>query len=152
MEQNNVENIFNEECLNNSEENTVIEPDVNKEKSFSQEEVNRIVSERLSKERTKMDKNLSGREEELRIKELKLNARELLSQDTYNNFPRQVLDFLDYSDEKSMNNSLSGLCEIIREDRISHAPKFYGISPVEGVDIYEETDPEAEQIMKDWGL
>ena len=54
------------------------------EKTFTQEEVNRIVSERLSKEKGKInadrEASYAKREQELNIRELKLKARESLNE------------------------------------------------------------------------
>ena len=48
------------------------------EKTFTQDDVNRIVSDRLAKDREKASKELNEREQELAQREFRLNSRQKL--------------------------------------------------------------------------
>lgn len=84
------------------------------EKTFTQDDVNRIVSERLAKEKAKYEAaaktnfqekevELSRREQELTLREFKATARETL---TNKNLPMELLDVINYSSEEEMNKSI----------------------------------------------
>lgn len=72
-------------------------------KTFTQEEVNRIVSERLSKEKGKInaerEATYTKKEQELNTRELKLKARETLSEKS---LPSELLDVLNCSSEEEL--------------------------------------------------
>lgn len=83
-------------------------------RTFTQEDVNRIVSERLAKEKAKYEANskadsqakeeaLSTREKELQVRELKATAREKLFD---KQLPKELLDVINYSSEEEMNKSI----------------------------------------------
>lgn len=95
------------------------EPNNNGDKTFTQEDVNRIVSERLAKEKAKYEANsqaktqkreaeLSKREQELLTRELKATARETLMN---KNLPKDLLDVVNYSSEEEMNKSIDILAK-----------------------------------------
>ncbi len=66
-------------------------------KTFSQEEVNRIVSDRLARERAKAEAPAADeREAELTARENKLKCQELISADE--NYPKEFLTVLDTGD------------------------------------------------------
>ena len=68
------------------------------EKTFTQEEVNRIVSDRLARERTKAQPPtaLDEREQALALRENALNCREFIEKNR--NYPPELLNLLDTSD------------------------------------------------------
>ena len=74
-------------------------------KTFTQDEVNRIVSDRLSRERAKFEQPpRNDRERELDARESALQCRELISGD--NKYPKEFLEVLDTSDfEKFKKNA-----------------------------------------------
>lgn len=87
-------------------------------RTFTQEDVNRIVQERLAKERNKSAQNpdLDKREEDLKKRENKIVCAERLSEKGY---PKEILDILDTSDpDKFMENveKLSSLGGIRSKD------------------------------------
>lgn len=76
-------------------------------KTFTQEDVNRIVSERLSKEKGKInaerEEAYAKREQELNLREVKIKGLETLSE---KGLPKELIDVLNYSDEQSMLDAI----------------------------------------------
>ena len=68
-------------------------------KTFTQEDVNRIVSKRLAEEKAKSEASLLEREKALEKRELTLKAKEVLRS---KNLPDELLDVIAYTDEKSL--------------------------------------------------
>ena len=82
------------------------------ERTFSQEDVNRIVQERLAKDREKASKELGEREQELARREFRLNSRQKLIDRGY---PESIMDALNCSDEKSFDRALDIIDGLIKE-------------------------------------
>ena len=74
-------------------------------KTFTQEEVNRIVSERLAREREKLPKD-DEREKALKAREARLDCRDYLDSKKY---PAALLDVLDYSDEEKFKAAVDNM-------------------------------------------
>lgn len=66
-------------------------------KTFTQEEVNRIVSDRLARERSKAEAPVNDREQELNAREASLKCRELVA-GSDGKYPAKLADILDTSD------------------------------------------------------
>lgn len=64
-------------------------------KTFTQDDVNRIVSERLAKERTKAEPKEDEREQALKARESRLDCREYIAGKKY---PVELLEILDTGD------------------------------------------------------
>lgn len=77
------------------------------EKMFSQEDVNRIVSDRLAKERAKLG-SPTEREQELNARESRLSCREYLME---SKAPAVLLDVLDTSDLEKFKEAVAKLQE-----------------------------------------
>jgi len=93
---------------NNPAPNPTVEQKMNHGKVFTQDDVNRIVSDRLSKEKAKADTALSEREEAVAWKEYVLEATDVLTKRGY--FARQpeiFLNILKCSDIQSLEQALS---------------------------------------------
>lgn len=76
------------------------------ERTFTQEEVNRIVQDRLARFKTEpsdKEKELEQKEKELTIRERKLRAAEAFNEKS---LPKDLLEVLDYSDENKMNENI----------------------------------------------
>lgn len=69
------------------------------EKTFTQEQVNAIVSKRLAEDRASRASEFDKREKELNQREMQIRAKELLSE---RGLPKNLADVLRYSDEKSL--------------------------------------------------
>ncbi|WP_302659114.1 hypothetical protein [uncultured Dysosmobacter sp.] len=86
-------------------------------KTFTQEEVNRIVSDRLAREREKQPKD-DEREQALKAREARLDCRDYLDSKKY---PAALMDVLDVSDVEKFKNAADAL-----------ASKFPGAFEVNG--------------------
>lgn len=85
------------------------------QKTFTQDDVNRIVSERLAKDREKASKELNEREQELAYREFRLNSRQKLIDRGY---PESLLDALDCSSEEAFDKAL-GIIDGLMEERLA---------------------------------
>ncbi len=75
------------------------------EKTFTQEEVNRIVQERLARVKNSSDQDsLAEREQALAQRELRLDAREKLADA---GIPNDLLSLVDCSNKKNMDDSIA---------------------------------------------
>ena len=74
------------------------------ERSFSQEDVNRIVSERLTKDRAKAEADFTRREQELAQREFTYAAREYLMA---KKIPPEVLGALNATDMPSLEKAIA---------------------------------------------
>ena len=84
------------------------------EKTFTQEDVNRIVQERLAKEKSKNngDADFAKREQELAQSELHMSAKEMLSE---KGLPVQLFDALNCKDEETLKKSISTIETVFNE-------------------------------------
>ena len=82
----------------------------NSGKKFSQEDVNRIVQDRLAKEKAKLDGLLADREKALQDREFNLYALEKLKQ---TGLPESVFDALNASDRESFDKSVDLIASIL---------------------------------------
>ena len=84
------------------------------EKTFTQEDVNRIVQVRLAKEKSKNsgDADFAKREQELAQRELHMSAKEMLSE---KGLPVQLFDALNCKDEETLKKSISTIETVFNE-------------------------------------
>lgn len=81
-------------------------------KTFTQDEVNRIVSERLARERAKNDSGdqtpdpVTEREKQITIRENKIACKEYLHR---NNYPQQLLEVFDTDNETKFKENVERL-------------------------------------------
>lgn len=93
------------------------------EKTFTQDQLNDIVSRRLAEEKAKSEKTLREREQQLAQRELLLTAKEKL---TESGLPVELLDALNVSSPEAMEKSLNTVKAVI--DKIkAEAPKPFTI-------------------------
>lgn len=85
------------------------------EKTFTQDDVNRIVQERLAKDREKASKELSEKEQELSQREFRLNSRQKLIDKGY---PETLLDALNCNSEEAFDKAL-GIIDGLMEERLA---------------------------------
>ena len=103
--------------------NQDIDPAANQgagERTFTQEDVNRIVQDRLAKDREKASKELGEREQELAQREFRLNSRQKLIDRAY---PESILDALDCSSEEAFNKAWDIIDGLIKERTPSEAER-----------------------------
>lgn len=91
-------------------------------KTFSQEEVNSIIRDRLAKEKEKTQKQHEAIAKEYQAKELNLKARELL---TEKGLSADILEVLKYDDEDSLIKSVA----IVEKTFKDNKPILSGIRP-----------------------
>ena len=91
------------------------------EKTFTQEDVNRIVQDRLAKDREKASKELGEKEQELARREFRLNSRQKLIDRGY---PENILDALNCSSEEAFNKALDIIDGLIKERTPSESEKL----------------------------
>lgn len=74
-------------------------------KMFTQDDVNRIVSERLARDRQERSaqKEVDARERDLQIRENRMTCREFLSD---NKYPAELLDLVDCSDVEKFKETI----------------------------------------------
>lgn len=124
------------------------------EKTFTQEDVNRIVQERLAKEKAKNsgDADFAKREQELVQRELHMTAKELLSE---KGLPVQLFDALNCADEEIMKKSISTIETVFNEYKANATSSisFKGFQPG-GTGVVPSADTMAEdiEIRKAMGL
>lgn len=97
----------------NQNQNTA--PAVNQgagERTFTQDDVNRIVQDRLAKDREKASKELGEREQELAQREFRLNSRQKLVDKGY---PETLLDALNCNSEKEFDKALDIIDGLMKE-------------------------------------
>lgn len=122
-----------EETTNQVQEQTAVETEG---KTFSQEDVNRIVGERLAKEKAKNESDWQQRERDLQRRELQMTAKEYLNE---KNIPVELLDALSYTDEETLQKSVEIIEKFIEEKAQEATPKFVGIEPIQGLEFSRST-------------
>ena len=78
----------------------------NQDKTFTQEDVNRIVSERLAEEKKRIGAELDKREQDLAKRELMYTARDRARE---MGIPENILDTLRFEDEESLTKALESI-------------------------------------------
>lgn len=105
-----------EDLQNTSTEGTQTSTDG---KTFTQDDVNRIVQERLAKERSKVagsgDDELSKRTAELDMRERKLNAREALRKE---GLPDYLVDALNMNTDEEFQKSMEAIKKLKGESPV----------------------------------
>ncbi len=98
-------------------------------KTFTQEQLNAIVGERLAKEKTKNDAALAEKERELAQRELQLTAKEKL---TAKGLPVELMDALNISTPEALDKAIT-IIESTIDAKLKERPatKFTGFTPHE---------------------
>ncbi len=99
-------------------------------KTFSQDDVNRIVGERLAAEKRKGEAALAEREQQLAQRELLLTAKEKL---TENGLPVELLDALNVSTPEAMEKAITTVKAVIDKIKAEAPTPFtiHGARPAE---------------------
>ncbi|RXM57306.1 DUF4355 domain-containing protein [Clostridium tetani] len=146
----------------------------NTQKTFNQEDVNKIISKRLDRERSKWEKEyenkikeaeevarmsteekyqyeLSKREKELSIKEHEIMAKELKIQahETLKKreLPSEFMDLLNYSNAEELEKSID-LAEKVFNSIANKPVKFSGIAPVDSYVPRNGASPSADPFLQ----
>lgn len=100
------------------------------ERTFTQEDVNRIVQERLAKEKAKSsgEADFAKREQELARRELHMSAREMLAE---KGLPTKLLDALNCTDKDALEKSIATIETVFNEykEKSRGEIKFKGFQP-----------------------
>lgn len=104
-------------------------PDGTGEKTFTQEQVNQIISDRLARDRAKGEAALAEREQQLAQRELLLTAREKM---TEQGLPLELLDALNVSSPEALEKSLNIVSAVLNKLKAEARPiKLSGAKPAE---------------------
>ena len=99
-------------------------------KTFTQDEVNRIIGERLAKEKAKSEADLAKREQELAQKELELSAKAKMAE---MGLPAELIGALNISTPEAMANSMDIAHKVIDSVRQEQSkldqPRLHGPKP-----------------------
>lgn len=99
------------------------------EKTFTQDDVNRIIGERLAKEKSKGDQDFSKREQELQQREIKLTAKEMLND---KGLSVQLVDALNCTSKETLEKSISVIEQVFNENKKENTKfKIKGAKPGE---------------------
>lgn len=120
-----------------------------REKTFTQDEVNRIVEKRLNRERSRFngllkeedprEAALADRERAVAVKELQADAREALAS---KGIPAEALELLNYTDKESCDKSIEAVKKLMDAVTRKTAEKFIrgGAPPRKGPSTLDEAD------------
>lgn len=99
-------------------------------KTFTQDEVNHIITKRLNEERGKFQKEqdaaFADREKELKSREMRLFAREQLRE---KGLPDNFVDAINCSDEEAIKKSIEILEKSYTGNNGGETPKLHGMTP-----------------------
>lgn len=101
------------------------------EKTFSQDDVNRIVGERLAAEKRKGEAALAEREQQLAQRELLLTAKEKINE---MGLPAELVNALNVSSPEALEKALSTVKTVLDKYKSEARPiKFSGAKPAESL-------------------
>lgn len=123
------------------------------EKTFTQDDVNRIVQERLAKEKAKSsgEADFAKREQELAQRELHMTAKELLSE---KGLPVQLFGALNCTNKETLEKSIATIETVFNEYKatVTSNIKFKGLQPGSGNKSPDANGAEDLEIRKAMGL
>lgn len=123
------------------------------EKTFTQDDVNRIIQERLAKEKARNsgDADFAKREQELAQRELRLSAREALAG---KDLPAGLADAINCTDKETMEKSIKTIETIFNEYKANAAGsiKLKGFQPGVSAGMPDIGNMEDAEIRKAMGL
>lgn len=116
-------------------------------KTFSQEDVNRIIQERLAKEKQKGQEALTAREQELAAKEYRLDATAILRE---KGLPDELADMIKAGSVEEFSKNVETIVGLIGNRKETEEPQVIATGSVIGAisGIGTEADP----IRKAFGL
>lgn len=112
-------------------------PDGAGEKTFTQEQVNQIISDRLARDRAKGEAALAEREQQLAQRELLLTAKEKINE---MGLPAELVDALNVSSPEALEKALSIVKTVMDKHKSEARPmKFSGAKPAESLSRAKNT-------------
>lgn len=133
---------MSEEIKNNETQQQPTQPADNGagDKVFTQDDVNRIVSERLARDRESRSSQQQNEEKEnaLKAREARLDCREFVKAEEY---PEALLDILDTSSVDKFKETVEKLSDLFgyKRPKFADTPKF--TSHIHGARVSLEVDP-----------
>ena len=82
------------------------------DKTFTQDDLNRIVTKRLAEDRAKGEQELRQKQQELDMRELRITAHEVLQQ---KGLPVDIIDALNCKDKDTMQKSIDFIDKLIQD-------------------------------------
>lgn len=138
------------------DENTMNNNPTAGERTFTQEEVNRIIGERLSKEKAKSDAALAEREQQFAEREKALANREALydlrDQLKDMGLPAELLPVLNAQDKEALKTALDALKTYIDEKSADKSYKVYEEHRLPRGEEHDYDDYNNYQLRKAMGL
>lgn len=98
-------------------------------RTFTQEDVNRIVQERLAKEKGKHDEELNKRAAELDRREKRMDALEQLKA---KNLPEELVDLVNLESDEAFEKSINLLEKTYKAHSVGSTAKISGATPATG--------------------
>lgn len=118
------------------------------EKTFTQEQVNAIIGERLAKEKAKSEAALAEREQQLVQRELMLTAKEKINE---MGLPVELLDALNVSSPEALDRSLKAVKAAFDKENNNKKPQR--VYEEHKLPVFEDHDnPVNAQLRKAMGL
>lgn len=112
-------------------------PDGAGAKTFTQEQVNQIVSDRLARDRAKGEAVLAEREQQLAQRELLLTAKEKINE---MGLPAELVDALNVSSPEALEKALSIVKTVMDKHKAEARPiKISGAKPAESLSHAKNT-------------
>ena len=112
-------------------------PDGAGEKTFTQEQVNQIISDRLARDRAKGEAALAEREQQLAQRGLLLTAKEKINEI---GLPAELVDALNVSSPEALEKALSIVKTVMDKHKSEARPmKFSGAKPAESLSGVKNT-------------
>lgn len=111
-------------------------------KTFTQDEVNALISESLASEKAKYESMLAEKEQRIKETELILRAKEMLLD---SNIPVELLDILKFSDDTTLENAISLMKKHFKDNSKNGFIKV-------GATVDGETESESDMFSKAMGI
>lgn len=115
------------------------------EKTFTQDEVNKIVSDRLGREKERYEKDYQAKAEELRQQELRIKGTELLKS---HKLSEEIYDILKFSNTEELETSILALKKALQG---THEEKssLRGVIPGEPRNVFLSDSEHKQSLAED---
>lgn len=114
------------------------------EKTFTQDEVNKIVSDRLGREKERYEKDYQAKAEELRQQELRIKGTELLKS---HHLSEEMYDILKFTNTEELETSILSLKKALQGTHKRLGPT--GVTPGEPRSIYLSDSEHKQSLAED---
>lgn len=115
------------------------------EKTFTQDEVNKIVSDRLGREKERYEKDYQAKAEELRQREMRMKGTELLKS---HHLSEEMYDILKFSNTEELETSILSLKKALQGTH-QEKSRLTGVTPGEPRAIYFSDSEHKQALAED---